>query len=197
MQHNPERLPFEGIGARLRGLLASAALERQQAEELRRRLDDAIAELIDIRDEIDAEDEDLEDDEGQCPDPHFLRHLAEGPPCYSLAHTDPTDADWEPTLGWPEGMCQRDLRRGSWLGNAYCPDGEAEPSLGSLGGCYNTAWPQSQWAGGNRDDLEDEHDGREPDRGLLTVAEWRRNVRAGRVSIPGSYEPIGMWRAAR
>ncbi len=63
--------------------------------------------------------------------------------------------------------------------------------------------PQTWWAGGHRDDREDEHDGREPDedrepdRGLLTVAEWRRNVRAGRLSIPGGYEPIGIWGAAR
>ncbi|MEY9457998.1 hypothetical protein [Bradyrhizobium ottawaense] len=40
-------------------------------------------------------------------------------------------------------------------------DLEDEPSLGSLG---TSEWSdQTKWAAGNRSDLEDEHDGREPD----------------------------------
>src|SRR5919202_2222922 len=112
---------------RIRGLLASAAIERRQAELLRRQLEDAIEELIDLLDELDAEDEDLE----------------------------PDGAD-EPTLGWPEGGHVTPLRSGDTR------DGENEWSLGSLTGC---TWAGSQafWAGGEPGDVEDEHDGREPD----------------------------------
>src|ERR687884_656073 len=62
------------LPARIRGLLATAAIERQQAELLRRQVEDAIEELIGLLDELDAEDEDLE-----------------------------PDGSDEPTLGWPEG----------------------------------------------------------------------------------------------
>ena len=69
--------------ARIRGLLATAAIERQQAELLQRQLEDTIAELIDLLDELDAEDEDLE-----------------------------PDGTEEPTLGWPEGGHVTPLRYG-------------------------------------------------------------------------------------
>src|ERR671933_1727032 len=68
---------------RIRGLLASAAIERQQAELLQRQLEDTIAELIDLLDELDAEDEDLE-----------------------------PDGSDEPTLGWPEGGNVTPFRHG-------------------------------------------------------------------------------------
>ena len=158
MQSQTERLPFEGIGERIRGLLASAALEKHQAELLRQRIADAIEELIGLLDEAEAPDEDLEpDDEGQCA-PHTLRFISEG--CGAGTY-DPTDADVEPTLGWPEGMSQKELRRGGPVGIWGYQDGEMEPSLGSLGGCWNGR-SQTQWSLGWHDDREDEHDGAEP-----------------------------------
>src|ERR671932_588585 len=68
---------------RIRGLLATPAIERRQAELRRRQLEDTIAELIDLLDQLDAPDEDLE----------------------------PDGAD-EPTLGWPEGGHVTPLRYG-------------------------------------------------------------------------------------
>ena len=58
-------------------------------------------------------------------------------------------------------------------------EGDAEPSLGSLG------WTdQRAWAMGGADDLEPD------DRGLQTPAEWRaEHKRSG--MHPGGYEPIG------
>jgi len=72
----------------------------------------------------------------------------------------------ENTLGWPERANQAaalktcrgnaDFGGGQWT---FQMDGEAEPSLGSLDGVID----QRHWAHGDRREMEDEHDGREPE----------------------------------
>jgi hypothetical protein len=70
------------------------------------------------------------------------------------------DVDDEPALGWPEDVNQARALR-SCL-HSYA--GEPEPSLGALGAGYDAErFDQRRWSEGSRKDLEDEHDGREPD----------------------------------
>ena len=79
------------------------------------------------------------------------------------------DHDLEPTAG---GSCDDECE----------PSGDAEPSLGSL----DRALDQVRWAIGACDDLEDEHDGREPEEREDDGAE------SGIADWEGLLEQVGM-----
>ena len=65
-------------------------------------------------------------------------------------------------------------------------EGDAEPSLGSLG------WPdQRGWAMGGDADLEPDADHEPDERDLQTSAEWRAEHKRDGLPLPGGYEPIG------
>jgi hypothetical protein len=178
------------LPARIRGLLATAALERQQAGRLRRQLEDAIEELIGLLDELDAEDEDLEPDGSE-----------------------------EPTLGWPEGGHVTPLRSGdtrdgenewslgsltgcTWAGSQSFwaggepgdfedehdgrePDEDGEPALGAPEGHAHpdnldqTGWARGGSWDGEVDDSDRESDGRDLPKRLdaASLAKWRKERR--------------------
>lgn len=85
------------------------------------------------------------------------------------------DADFEPVLGAPElspyqttaafreGLDQRDWCRGGDADERE-PAGDDEPSLGSVHGTAASVsfGSQERWVQGGAADMEDEHDGREP-----------------------------------
>ena len=78
------------------------------------------------------------------------------------------EPDGEPSLGWPQSTNQDRAQR---LGPTHAGDidleddqADLEHSLGSLGGTWNAeSFSQEHWARGAASDLEEEHDGREPD----------------------------------
>ena len=108
---------------------------------LREAIGDTIEGMIDILDALDAPHEDLEDDD----------------PGGGNVEDEPQrdDGEDDAQLGWANEGRQTRLHG---LKDEY------EPSLGSLGGCITGQYfPQTIWAAGDRRDLEDEHDGREPD----------------------------------
>lgn len=110
----------------------------------REALEAAIAAAIDLLD-LAEPDPDLEPDLAGSNNGHYPIDV-EGP-----------DVDLEPALGAPEIINQEHAwKRGG-------PDHADEPSLGSIGSCYGQSIPQTDWAGGGVLDLEDEHDGCEPD----------------------------------
>ena len=88
----------------------------------------------------------------------------------SIGSEDDEDADpAEPSLGWTdqESRWGKPPMPGAHAIDAEIEDehdeegGDSEPSLASL----DRAVDQRDWSGGNAQDLEDEHDGREPDDG--------------------------------
>lgn len=80
---------------------------REQVAPLRRRIEDAIDSLIGLLDEIDKPDEDREpDDEGLETGSGYEVGRYAG----CSWHGDPTDADWEPWLGWTAEEAAADNR---------------------------------------------------------------------------------------
>ena len=87
-----------------------------------------------------------------------------------IGSEDDEDADpAEPSLGWTdqESRWGKAPMPGDHAVDAEIEDehdeeaGDPEPSLASL----DRAVDQREWSGGNAQELEDEHDGREPDEG--------------------------------
>jgi hypothetical protein len=106
-------------------------------------LEDEIERLIDMLDTID-------------PDPDLEPSLGDTPYCRNPATVDleGDSADDEADLGWTE----MEARFGRYaLGSDQLQPSNDEFSLGSLG-----AINQERWSAGRADDLEHDHDGREP-----------------------------------
>lgn len=99
-----------------------------------------------------------------------LERLREEMAAKAIAELDALtgDPDFEPVNGAGE---VQSLRRGPGLDQRHWADGgdqgerepeeDAEPSLGSVGAEY-AGFDQSRWGTGSTEDLEGEHDGREP-----------------------------------
>jgi hypothetical protein len=144
---------------------------------LRRRIERAVERLITALDALDAPAEDLEEtDPPEGPDPDAEPSLGSNTNTYQGAWAtgsaddredehdgaEPSE-DGEPLLGSFDRMTDQ---RKSWRqreGNAFCgldaeaDDSDREPSLGSVtSGWGSDRHSQEDWAGGGRDDREDD-----------------------------------------
>jgi hypothetical protein len=148
-----------GPESRGAGLMADGSVHIHPAVErmaLRRQMATAVERLLDTVDVL-------------------LRELA----------SDEPDADLEPSLGAPEHPAHL-CNLGGWRippgifdwsqganddreadGRYMGTDADCEPSLGST-----FRWDQRRWASSGVDDLEQEHDGREPSLASVTVERW-------------------------
>lgn len=134
------------------------------AARLRQKCERAVDRLLQILDELGG-DPDMEPSLG-LPEPQLYRRdgldQTGAPGGTDDREDDPSDD--EHPCGWEAPGSQMVLHGGS---------DHLEPSLGSLGGCCSAdRYDQRRWARGKGDDLEEEHDGTEPEECFEEVLGW-------------------------